>query len=276
MDSSPQSIAAQNGPQIASAGRIYDYFLNGRHHTPADEKAARQLQEKIPELHYMAQANRIFLQRAAGVMARSGIKQFIDLGSGICTAWNTHEVAQVVHPDAKVVYVDNDPVVVGLSRELLRRKAERNVAFVDADITDPASVLGASEVQGLIDFSQPVGYIHVAIWHFVPNELDPWGLVRTYLDAVPTGSHLALSHVTADGQPSDKLERFDEVYANVNVKLRFRSRTEIDRFFTGLEYLPPYDGAQPGLSHVDVWGSNKGSIIDPSHTWIPAGVARKN
>ncbi|MDL4815202.1 SAM-dependent methyltransferase [Actinomadura opuntiae] len=267
--------ASRSGPGVASAGRIYDYFLNGRHHTPADEEAARKLQEKVPELHYMAQANRIFLQRAAGVIARAGVDQFIDLGSGIPTAWNTHEVVQVVHPDAKVVYVDNDPVVLDMSRDMLRRSGETNVAYVDADIADPASVLGDAEVRRLIDFDRPVGYMHVAIWHFVDPGQDPWKLLRQYLDAVPSGSYLALSHVTADGQRRDKIERFNEVYRNVTARLNFRTFKEIDRFFDGWEYLPPHEDAPPGLSYVDVWGSKNPAEVDPSHTWIPAGVARK-
>ncbi|MFD0856080.1 SAM-dependent methyltransferase [Actinomadura adrarensis] len=273
MDGTPHATTPDS--ERPSPGRIYDWFLNGNDHTAADEKAARMLHEKIPELYYMAQANRVFLQRAAGVIARAGIRQFIDLGSGIPTAWNTHEIVQVVDPDARVVYVDNDPVVIEMSREMLRRRGEKNVAYIDGDIQDPDAILNHPDVRRNIDFSKPVGHMHIAIWHFVPDQLDPWALLRRYLDSSPSGSHLALTHITADGQREEKVKRFYEVYANATAQLRMRTVRSIDRFFDGLEYLPPCEGAEAGLSFVDIWGSKNPSEADPSHTWIPCGVAVK-
>ncbi|MWA02814.1 hypothetical protein F8568_021025 [Actinomadura sp. LD22] len=268
--------ALRRGDGAPSPGRIYDFLLNGRHHTPADETAARKLLEKIPQLHYMTQANRIFLQRAAGAMARAGIDQYIDLGSGIPTAWNTHEVVQVVHPDAKVVYVDNDPVVLDMSRDILRRRGETGVVYIDADIADPGAVLDDPEVKRLIDFSRPVGYMHVAIWHFVGGpEQDAVALLREYLDRAVSGSYLALSHITADGQRADQVERIKEIYNDATAKVHFRTFGEVGRFFDGWEYLSPHEGAEPGLSYAELWGSKNPAEVDPSYSWVPAGVARK-
>ncbi|MBO2447716.1 SAM-dependent methyltransferase [Actinomadura barringtoniae] len=262
-------------PNVPSSGRIYDFLLNGRDHYPADKAAARKVLERVPEAHYMAHANRVFLQRAAGRIARAGVRQFIDIGSGIPTAWNTHEVVQVVDPQARVVYVDNDPVVLEMSQEILSRNGESNAVYVDADVREPDSILTNPAVRDLIDFDQPVGYMHIAIWHFAADEYDPWGLVTRYLDAVPSGSYLALSHVTSDDQKPDKVQRFKDVYANTPSGVHFRTREEINRFFTGLEFLPPYEGAEPALSFVDKWGSKNPNVVDPSHTWLPCGVARK-
>jgi acetyl-CoA carboxylase carboxyltransferase component len=115
----------------------------------------------------------------------------------------------------------------------------------------------------------------VGVWHFVSDDADPWRLVRHYLDAVPSGSYLALSHVTADGQRPDRVQRFKDVYSAASENLHFRTHEQIDHLFDGLEFLPPYEGAEPGLSYVDVWGSKNPDEVDPAHTWLPAGVARK-
>src|SRR3569833_286104 len=278
MDSHATQVPLPPGvdPTTPSTGRMYDYFLNGRHYLPVDEEAARNVLRKVPEAHYMANANRVFLQRAAGTIARTGVRQFIDIGAGIPTQWNTHEVVQVVDPDAKVVYVDNVPVVLDHSKELLRHSGEKNVIYVDGDISDPDSILESPEVRANIDFSEPVGYMHIAIWHFVSNGADPWALVRRYLNAVPSGSYLALSHVAADGQDPDKVQRFIDVYKGATAPLHFRTKDEISRFFEGLEYLSPYEGAEPGISFVDKWGSKNPNEVDPSHTWLPCGVGRKH
>lgn len=262
-------------PTRPSAGRLYDFFLNGEHHLPVDEEAAREILNKVPETHYLANANRFFLQRAAAAIARAGVRQFIDIGAGIPTQFNTHEVVHIIEPDATVVYVDNDPMVLTHAKDILRRTREKNVTYVDGDIRDPASILENPEVHARIDFNSPVGYLHVAIWHFVPDELDPWRLVRQYMDAVPSGSYLALSHFTADGQRPDKVQKFRDIYRNTTTPACHRTIKDIARFFDGLDFLPPYDDAEPGLSFIDKWGSKNPDEVDPAHTWGPCGVARK-
>jgi hypothetical protein len=275
MDIRDSKVPSGVDPTVPSVGRMYDYYLNGRYHLPVDVAAAERVREKVPEIHYMAHSNRGFLQRAAGRMARDGVRQFIDVGAGIPTQWNTHEVVHIIDPDAKVVYVDIDPLVLEESREMLRRRGETNAIYVDGDVREPAGIIGHPEVQALIDFSRPVGYIHAAIWHFVAPEDDPYELMRQYMDAVPSGSHLALSHVTADGQRPEKVGRLHDVYSEANAHVYFRDLAEIDKFFTGLEYLSPYEGAKPSLSFCDIWGSREMGETDPAHTWLPAGVARK-
>lgn len=260
-----------------SSALIYDYFLYGNQHRPIDVQAGREVLRKVPETHYLAHANRGFLQRAAGVMARAGIRQFLDVGAGLPTQWNTHEVVQVVDPDATVVYVDNDPMVVAHSEELLRRRGETNVSYIEADVCDPGSILGHPEVQRRIDFSKPVGWMFVALFHFIAPKYEPYRLFGEYIDASAAGSFVALSHITSDGQQKAKIQRCKDVYAATKSGLHFRTVPEIDRFFTGagLEYLPPYEGAEPALSFVEVWGSKNPSNVDPAHTWFPCGVARK-
>lgn len=274
-DDSGYEVPSGVDPTKPSAGRMYDFYLNGRLHTEVDRAAARKILEVIPETHYLANANRVFLQRAVGVMARAGIRQFIDVGAGLPTQWNTHEVAQVVDPSARVVYVDNDAMVLAEARDILQRRGETNVVYTEGDIRNPEGILDNPDVRERIDFSQPIGYVHVAIWHFVPDELDPFGLLQKFMDAVPSGSYLALSHGTADGQRPEKIQRWWDVYSQASAQLHLRPRTDIERFFTGLEYLPPYEGAEPGLSYIDVWGSKNPASADPAHSWIPCGVARK-
>lgn len=274
MDAMNSAVPSGVDPTVPSVGRIYDYFLNGRYHLPVDVEAAERVREMVPEAYYLAHANRGFLQRAAGRIAREGVTQFIDIGAGIPTQWNTHEVVHTVNPDAVVVYVDNDPLILQEAAEMLRRRGEKNAIYISGDIREPAGILDHPEVKRLIDFDRPIGYMHVAIWHCVGPEDAPYGLMKQYLDAVVSGSYLALSHSTTDGQRPEKVQRLREVYA-ATPGGNFRTWDEIDRFFDGLEYLPPYEGAEPGLSYCDLWGSKNPNEVDPAHTWLPAGVARK-
>jgi hypothetical protein len=275
MDVADSAVPAGVDPTVPSVGRMYDYFLNGRYHLPVDVEAAERVREAIPEVHYIAHANRGFLQRAAGRMAREGVTQYIDIGAGIPTQWNTHEVVHTVNPDAIIVYVDNDPLVLQEAVEMLRRRGEQNAIYIPGDIRDPAGILDHPELRKRIDFNRPIGYMHAAIWPFVRPEDDPYGLMKQYLDPVAAGSYLALSHGTADGQHPEKVQRFREIYAATPSGARLRTWDEIDRFFAGLDYLPPYEGAKPGLSYCDLWGSKNPNEVDPAHTWLPAGVARK-
>jgi hypothetical protein len=274
----PEEVPPGVDTSVPSAGRMYDYFLNGRQWYPVDVEAAQRVLRVVPETHYLAHANRSFVQLATGALAREhGVRQFIDLGSGIPTQFNSHQVAHVVDRDIPVVYVDNDPQVLFHGEYLLRRAGETRVAMVEGDACDPGSVLDNAHVRELIDFSQPVGMLHCAVWHFVPDDHNPWALIREYMDAVVPGSFLALSHVTAEGQRPEKVARFKEVYDGASASLHFRTIEQIDRMFTsaGLEYLPPYRGADAALSFVDVWGSKNPAEANPAHTWLPAGVAMK-
>jgi hypothetical protein len=275
MDVADSNLPPGVDPTVPSVGRMYDYFLNGRYHLPVDVEAAERVRQVIPEAYYMIHSNRGFLQRAAGRIAREGITQFIDIGAGIPTQWNTHEVVHTVNPEAIIVYVDNDPLVIHESTEILRRRGETKAIYIEGDIRDPEGILNHPDVRKHIEFSRPIGYIHAMVWHFVSRDLDAYALMRRYLDAVVSGSYLALSHATADGQRPDKIRQLYEIYAKTNAHGDFRTWEEIDKFFDGLEYLPPYEGAEPGLSYCDKWGSKNPDEVDPAHTWVPAGVARK-
>ena len=177
---------------VPNPARIYDYFLGGKDNFPADREVAEQVVAIAPVARDIVEDNRAFLRRAVRLLAgEAGIRQFIDLGSGLPTQGNVHEIAQAAVPDARVVYVDNDAMVVTHSRALL---AGDNTAAIEADLRDPDSVMGHPEVRELIDFDQPIALLLMAILHFVPDDEDPYGIVARFRDALPAGSYLALSH----------------------------------------------------------------------------------
>lgn len=254
---------------------MYDYYVNGRFYREVDAEAARRVLELVPETHYIANANRGFGKRAVERMAREGVRQFLDIGAGLPAQWCTHEVARKFHPEAAVVYIDYDQQVVDYSNEILRLDGITNVIYVQGDIRDPDSILGNPKVRSVIDFTRPVGQLHAAVWHFVADDENPPDLIRQYIDAVPTGSFLGLSHITSDGQDKAKVQRFLDVYSRSSASVHFRTREQIAELFVGLEFLPPYAGPQPALSFVDLWGSTAPHHVDPAHTWLPAGVAVK-
>ena len=186
---------------MPSPARLYDYYLGGTINYPADQQAAERIRTDLPEISDMAWANRGFHQRAAKWLAEDrGISQFLDLGSGLPTQGNTHQVVREIAADARVVYVDNDPMVRAYAGELLTDS--RLTTFVFADLRDPDQVLGNRQLRDLIDFTEPVGLLMTAVLHFVADSADPWGLVARYAQALAPGSYLALSHVTADNVPA--------------------------------------------------------------------------
>ena len=179
---------------VPNPARIYDYLLGGKDNFPADRQVAEQLLAIAPVARDVVEDNRAFLRRAVRVLTReAGIRQFIDLGSGLPTQGNVHEIAQAIAPDARVVYVDNDAMVVTHSRALL---AGNNTVAIQADLREPDRILGHPEVRELIDFHQPIALLLMAILHFIPDDEDPLGIVARFRDALPTGSYLAISHGT--------------------------------------------------------------------------------
>jgi hypothetical protein len=187
-------------PTRPSPARLYDYYLGGTHNYEVDRQAAEQMRAVMPELGDAAWANRGFHGRAAVWMAAEhGIRQFIDLGSGLPTQNNTHQAVARVTPEARVVYVDNDPIVAAYGTPLLA--GDGSTALITADLRDPDGVLEHPEVRRLIDFAEPVGVLMTAVLHFVADGSDPWGLVRRYMAATAPGSYLALSQVTSDNMP---------------------------------------------------------------------------
>jgi len=219
-----------------SAARIYDYYLGGSHNFAVDREFARRAIELWPQLPEIMRENRSFLNRAVRYLVGQGITQFLDLGSGIPTVGNVHEVAQSENPHARVVYVDTDPVAVTLSRSLLAGVA--NTEVVEADLRDVDSVLSAVATRRLWDLSAPTAVLMIAVLHFVPNSDDPAGIVARYRSAMAPGSYLALSHATHEGEPG-QAEPHMALYAQTGTPMTMRSRSEVEAIVDGFEPVSP-------------------------------------
>jgi S-adenosyl methyltransferase len=261
-------------PTVPSPARLYDYFLGGTHNFQADRDLAEQLRGRIPDFVDAVLANRGFHVRAAAWMAGHGIHQFLDLGSGLPTANNTHQTIQALDPTARVVYVDNDPIVGAHASALLA--ANGSTALVVADMRDPETVLSNPVLRSMIDLSQPVGLLMSAVLHFIPDGEDPWGLVATYVAALAPGSYLGLSHGTLDRMPPDQIQAGRDGYARSSANVYMRQKAEINRFFDGLEMQPPRPGAEPEITYAGLWGAEDVDLADSDGSRaIYCGVARK-
>jgi S-adenosyl methyltransferase len=251
---------------VPNPARIYDYLLGGKDNYPADREVAEQVVAIAPVARDVVEDNRAFLRRVVRFLAReAGIRQFIDLGSGLPTQGNVHEIAQADAPDARVVYVDNDAMVVTHSRALL---AGDNTLAIQADLREPDAILGHPEVRDLIDFDRPIALLLVAILHFVHDDEDPPGIVARFRDALPTGSYLVISHGTRDVpvRPDMSAEamaemgaRVEQLYQQTTAFMVTRTRAEVERFFDGFDLL------DPGLVEIQLWRPD-----DPS-SMLPGG-----
>ncbi|MET7455533.1 SAM-dependent methyltransferase [Streptomyces sp. NPDC005574] len=256
-------------PDKASVARMYDAMLGGQHNFAIDREAVAAFTGIDPQVRPLARANRAFLGRAVRFLVESGVRQFIDLGSGIPTQGNVHEVAQAASPGARVVYVDNDPVAVAHSASLLADNPDADI--VDADIRRPADVLSSPQVRKLIDFDQPVAVLMITILHFVAPEEDPAGIVASFRDALPEGSWLALTHATDQDRP-DTAAAVGQLYrSRATSPVTARSHDEILGLFDGFELV------EPGLVYVPLWRPGPDDVVpeDPSQYWVYAGVGRK-
>jgi hypothetical protein len=255
-------------PERPSAARVYDYYLGGSHNFAVDRAMAEQAIRILPELPANMRANRAFLRRAVRHMLHEGVRQFLDLGSGIPTVGNVHEVALGEAPDSRIVYVDSDPVAFAHSQSILEGVPAATV--IQADVTDAPSVLGHPETLRMIDFSRPVGVLMVALLHFVPETADPAGVVARYREAVVPGSFLAISHGTAD-QQGERAPSMEKLYARSANPLVSRSRAAIEGFFTGFDLLAP------GVVFVPEWRPEPDGLptkTPPARTATYAGVGR--
>jgi SAM-dependent methyltransferase len=261
-------------PERPSPARIYDYLLGGDDYFESDRLAAERLKSQIPEVVDTAWANRGFHQRAAIWIASHGVGQFLDIGCGLPTAGNTHEVVRRVRPGARVVYADNDPMVAAHGRELLR---EDDLAIaILADVRDPEAVLDNVGVRALIDFTRPVGLLMTALMHFIPDSDNPWGLVKHYLAALAKDSYLALSQRTFDLKPPQALQALAQVGERAAGGSHYRSKEEVRRFFESLELVPPYPGAPADVTWVGLWGCEDPAEADSEGSrWFYCGVGRK-
>lgn len=224
---------------VPSVSRIYDYYLGGSHNFEVDREAARKVLEIMPGVPKIVQANRAFMRRAVRYAVDEGITQFLDIGSGIPTFGNVHQVAQTACPGAHVVYVDNDPVAVAHSRAVLEGNATAGIAA--ADLRKPRGILDSPEVTRLLDLDKPVALLLVAVLHFLDEEDDPWSVVAELRDALAPGSLLALTHASTEGGPMS-LEQGEEVellYKAASAPLVMRTRPRVERFFDGFELVDP-------------------------------------
>ncbi|TQS41215.1 SAM-dependent methyltransferase [Cryptosporangium phraense] len=226
--------------------RRYDYMLGGTTNFAADRAAGDAVLAVYPQARVAALENRAFLQRAAHFLAaEAGVRQFLDIGTGIPTSPNLHEVVQSVAPEARVVYADKDPLVLAHSRALLAGTPEGRTAYLHADLLDPRRILGSAEVADVLDLTRPVGLTLMAVVHFLDDATHPYDVVRTLVDALPPGSYLAMSHMTLDFLPPDQARQLGAISTAEGSRLR--SRAEFARFFDGLELVPP------GIAVLSEW-----------------------
>lgn len=269
-DQVPPGIDASR-PSVA---RVYDSLLGGVNNFAADRAAADMMRSRAPELVDAAFANRGFHQRSAKWIAEQGVRQFIDLGSGLPTVGNTHEVVRKVHPDAHVVYVDIDPMVQLHSSRLL--EGDDAVAVVVADLKDPDAVLDSDAVRRLIDFREPAAVMMTAVLHFVSDADDPAGIVARYVAPLAPGSYLVLSHTTGDHKPPKAVEAMNEAGRRSAGGNYVRGRGQVRRIIGPLEIVPPYDGAQPEVTWVGLWGCEDPAAADSEGSrWLYCAVAAK-
>jgi S-adenosyl methyltransferase len=232
--------------------RVYDYLLGGKDNFAADRAAGEEALRVKPDGKASPRVNRAFLQRVVHYLAaEAGIRQFLDIGTGLPTPPNVHEVAQGVIPDARIVYADNDPIVLAHARALLTSSPAGKTAYIDADLRDPDGILSAPALRETLDLSQPTAVLLIAIMHFIPDQDGPYDIVGRLLDALPAGSYLALSHVTGDFDPQ-AWAAVVETYAKNGMALRVRSLPEIERFFAGLDLV------EPGVVSLPRWRSGPG------------------
>jgi hypothetical protein len=264
----PGSAApAEIDTTVAHPARVYDYWLGGTSNFAADREAAERVLAVTPGLRFRVRANRAFLARAVRFLAADrGIRQFLDIGTGIPTANNTHEVAQGIAAESRVVYVDNDPIVLAHARELLTSTAEGATAYLEADLREPDVILAAAT--RTLDFGRPVALMLLGVLHLVPDSTDPYQIVARLMAALVPGSYLVISHPAIDIGPgqAEAQRRYNERVATPQT---LRSHAEVARFFQDLELVPP------GLVYVHTWRPDPGDQTPAETASAHGGVARK-
>lgn len=269
-----QPLPTEIDTSVAHEARVYDYWLGGKDNYPADRALGDAIASQIPTIRTMARANRAFLGRAVRhLVDEAGIRQFLDIGTGIPTHGNVHEVAQRSAPDARVVYVDNDPIVLAHARALMSATPQGQTRFIHADLHDPRSILDDPAIAETLDLSQPVAVMLVAILMYFRDTDDPGGIIETLLDAVPSGSYLTISHPTADFNP-EAMAGVVAAAEQSGIPFVPRSRDEVSGLLTGLELVDP--GVVPVLGwRPDIRPVSDGpdAQLDSAYYW--AAVARK-
>lgn len=224
-------------PQIDTGkphpARVYDWLLGGKDNYRVDQGVGEKLP---PEAKDAARQNRAFMNRAAAWLAGTGVDQFLDIGTGIPTKPNLHQIVQEIVPTARIVYTDNDPIVLRHAEALLISRPEGATDYIQADVRDPKAIL--DHARGFLDFGRPIALSLIALMHFIPDDQDPYGVVRTLVDSLPAGSALVLSHAASD-RYTELADMVTAQYAKGGIRLGFRTRTEVGRFFEGLDLVDP-------------------------------------
>jgi hypothetical protein len=256
---------------VPNAARVYDYFLGGKDHFPVDRELARKISAVLPGTADACRENREFMQRAVRFLAaEAGIRQFLDIGTGLPTMGNVHEIAQETAPGVRVAYVDYDPIVLVHARAILG--ISRDVVVVEGDLRSPEAILADESLREHIDFSQPLAVLVVAVLHFVADSDKPYEVVRTLVDALPSGSYLVLTHSTPDDVSEEVTEAMKAVYSNASAQVFPRSFADVAKFFEGLELI------DPGVVNVTDWRPDPkaGPASHAPGSFIYCGVAMKH
>jgi S-adenosyl methyltransferase len=266
----PDPIVPDLRIDVPHSARIYDYLLGGKDNFQADRDAAAGITVDWPNLPKSMRANRDFMRRVGRYLAaKLGYRQFLDIGTGLPTAPNLHQVVQAVAPEARIVYVDNDPIVLTHARALLTSTREGKTAYIDADLRDPAAIVDSAEARSTLDFSKPIALSLIAILQFITDDKDAQQIVRDLLDVLPSGSALALSTVTGESAPEEVAAGVAAYNAN-GIPTRARSKTEVEALFTGLDLV------EPGVVLVNHWwpDDQTPATIDP-HVHMYGGIGIK-
>jgi len=264
------SPLSQIDTAVAHSARVYDYWLGGKDNFAADRALGDAMVAAIPTLKVMARANRDFLARAVRYLAAdAGIRQFLDIGPGLPTAGSTHEVAQEVAPESRVLYVDHDPLVLAHARALMTGSSRGQTEFIMADLQQPEKILADPALPRTLDLSQPVGLILVAILMYFHDSDDPQGMVKTLLDGLPSGSYVVISHPSGDFNP-DAVQGAVAAATAAGITLVPRSREGVESFFAGLELV------EPGVVPLLAWRPDESLAgEDPESVWYYGGIGRK-
>lgn len=272
----PRKPRPEEGPEFAefdlstpNVGRIYDYYLGGKDNYACDREVARLVLNSAPDVPLTALENREFLKRAVEFLAgEAGIDQFIDIGPGLPTQGNVHELVRRYRPDAPVVYVDNDPVVLSHGQALLQQAA--GVAVIDGDVRSPDVILSNPKLRSLIDLSRPVAVCMSLVLHFIPDADDPWVLVTRFRDAIRPDSYLVISHVTGDARSVDTMSEIRDLYDEATAPLVPRTKDDICRFFDRFELV------DPGVVFLSQWRPTTEYYARGGTQWAYAAVGRKS
>ncbi|GAA1025797.1 hypothetical protein GCM10009557_01140 [Virgisporangium ochraceum] len=250
--------------------RRYNYWLGGKDHYPADRQSAAEIEKVMPSVVMGARENRKFQRRVVRFLAaEAGIRQFLDIGTGLPAPDNTHEVAQAIDPTSRIVYVDNDPLVLANARALLTGTSEGRTAYIDADLREPEKILGHPDLRGTLDLDQPVALLLIAVLHFIVDDEDPYGLVARLLGKLAPGSYVAITNVTQDFMPAEQVEVVNAAASTGrHGQVRFRSAAELGQFFEGTDLVPP------GICSVADWQRDESPPPPAADVSCLGGVAR--